>query len=98
MADADGSYDLSAIPDFVAPLRAGMSWSRAAGSRPAEEGIAPGAMPWLHRWIGNPLLSWLIQRWFRSPVVDVHCGMRAFSRSAMKRLTCAVPEWNSRPR
>jgi hypothetical protein len=48
--------------------------------------IEPGAMPLLHRYIGNPLLSWLVRRWFGSPVQDVHCGMRAFSREAILRL------------
>ncbi len=86
MADADGSYDLSLLPDFVSHLRQGMQLVQ--GCRlPAGGGrIDPGAMPWPHRWIGNPLLSWLIRRWFHSPVADVHCGMRAFSKSAMEEL------------
>jgi hypothetical protein len=86
MADADGSYDLSAIPQFVAQLRKGATLVQ--GCRlPAGGGqVLPGAMPWPHRWIGNPVLSWLIRRWFHSGVTDVHCGMRAFSRSTMDAL------------
>jgi len=86
IADADGSYDLTMIPHFVAQLRQGAKLVQ--GCRlPAGGGrIERGAMPWPHRWIGNPLLSWLIRRWFHSGIADVHCGMRAFSKSAMEDL------------
>src|SRR5690606_15981664 len=42
--------------------------------------ILPGAMPWLHRWLGNPVLSRLARRWFHIPINDIYCGMRAFRR------------------
>ncbi len=49
-------------------------------------GIAPGAMPWLHRYLGNPVLSFLGRLFFRIPVHDFHCGMRGFSRDAIRSL------------
>jgi glycosyltransferase involved in cell wall biosynthesis len=86
MGDADASYDFSAIPDFVAKLRAGNAL--VMGCRlPAGGGrVMPGAMPFLHRWWGNPMFSWMVQRWFRAPIHDVHCGMRGFTRELYDRL------------
>jgi hypothetical protein len=45
-----------------------------------------GAMPFLHRWWGNPMFSWMVQRWFRAPIHDVHCGLRAFTRELYDKL------------
>ena len=86
MGDADASYDFSAIPDFVAKLRGGKAL--VMGCRlPAGGGrVMPGAMPFLHRWWGNPMFSWMVQRWFRAPIHDVHCGMRGFTRELYDRL------------
>ncbi|HEY8174817.1 MAG TPA: glycosyltransferase family 2 protein [Gemmatimonadaceae bacterium] len=86
MGDADASYDFSAIPDFVAKLRAGNAL--VMGCRlPAGGGrVMPGAMPFLHRWWGNPMFSWMVQRWFRAPIHDVHCGLRGFTRELYDRL------------
>jgi len=77
MADADNSYALDEIDEFVAALRQGndlVMGNRFAG------GIAPGAMPALHRYLGNPVLSFLGRLFFRIPVRDFHCGLRAFDR------------------
>src|SRR5687767_4812590 len=81
MGDADASYDFSAIPAFVAQLRAGNAL--VMGCRlPAGGGtVSSGAMPFLHRWWGNPMFSWLARNWFHAPINDVHCGMRAFGRA-----------------
>jgi glycosyltransferase involved in cell wall biosynthesis len=86
MGDADASYDFAAIPDFVAKLRAGNAL--VMGCRlPAGGGkVLPGAMPFLHRWWGNPMFSWMVQRWFRAPIHDVHCGLRGFTRELYDRL------------
>jgi glycosyltransferase involved in cell wall biosynthesis len=86
MGDADDSYDFGDIPAFVAPLRAG--YELAQGCRLPSGGgrVARGAMPFLHRWWGNPMFSWLARRWFRAPIHDVHCGMRAFRRSLVTEL------------
>ena len=83
MADADDSYNFSHIPRFLAELRNGaelVMGNRFAG------GIGPGAMPFLHRYLGNPVLSWMGRALFRTPIGDFHCGIRAFSRAAYQRL------------
>jgi glycosyltransferase involved in cell wall biosynthesis len=80
MGDADDTYDFLTIPDFVAPLREGKA-DMVIGSRLKGE-ILPGAMPWSHRWIGNPILSGMLRLLFRTRVSDSHCGMRAFTREA----------------
>ncbi len=79
MGDSDDSYDFSRLDDFVAKLRGGSDL--VMGDRFRGE-IRDGAMPWLHYWIGNPVLSALGRLFFRSPVGDFHCGLRGFSRSA----------------
>jgi glycosyltransferase involved in cell wall biosynthesis len=80
MGDADASYDFAEIPRFLGELRKGAELVQ--GCRLASGGgrVMPGAMPWLHRWLGNPLFSWLARRWFRAPVHDIHSGMRGFTR------------------
>jgi glycosyltransferase involved in cell wall biosynthesis len=83
MGDADGSYDFGHIPRFVAELRKGADL--VMGNR-FRGGIRPGAMPVLHRYLGNPVLSGLGRLFFKSPFGDFHCGLRAFSRSAYDRL------------
>ncbi len=83
MADADDSYDLTDLKRFVDGLRAGadlVMGSRRRGT------IKPGAMPWLHRRIGNPLLSGLLNLLFRAGISDAHCGMRAFTKEAYRRM------------
>jgi hypothetical protein len=80
MADADDSYDLGSLEPFVAKLREG--YDLVMGNRFAG-GIAPGAMPPLHRYLGNPVLTALGRLFFRSPIRDFHCGMRGFRRDAI---------------
>jgi glycosyltransferase involved in cell wall biosynthesis len=82
MADADLTYDFAEIPRFVASLEEGADM--VIGNR--MKNIHPGAMPWHHRYIGNPLLSGLLNLLFRTGVDDAHCGMRAFRRSILPRL------------
>ena len=86
MGDADASYDFGEIPRFLEQLRQGAELVQ--GCRLASGGgrVMPGAMPWLHRWIGNPLFSWLARRWFRAPIHDIHCGMRGFTRQLYESL------------
>jgi glycosyltransferase involved in cell wall biosynthesis len=83
MGDADESYDFGAIGPFVARLRAGddlVVGNRFLG------GIEPGAMPWSHRWLGNPVLTWISRVFFHAPVGDTHCGLRAFRKDAFERM------------
>jgi glycosyltransferase involved in cell wall biosynthesis len=82
MADADLTYDFAEIPRFVAELEAGADI--VVGNR--MKNIRPGAMPWHHRYIGNPLLSGLLNLLFRTGVDDAHCGMRALRRDVLPRL------------
>jgi glycosyltransferase involved in cell wall biosynthesis len=83
MGDADGSYDFAALAPFVASLRGGTEL--VMGNR-FRGGIAPGAMPPLHRYLGNPVLSGIGRLFFRSPIGDFHCGLRGFSRDSILRL------------
>src|SRR3990170_2643682 len=86
MGDADESYDFLEAPRFLAKLRQG--YDLVQGCRLSSGGgtVMPGAMPWLHRWWGNPMFSLLARRWFRAPVHDVYCGLRAFRRDLSERL------------
>ena len=82
MADADLTYDFGDIPRFVTKLDEGADL--VMGDR--MKGIQPGAMPWLHRYVGNPVLTGILNLFFRTGVRDAHCGMRAVRRSALPRL------------
>jgi glycosyltransferase involved in cell wall biosynthesis len=82
MADADLTYDFAEIPRFVRALEQGVEL--VMGNR--MERIHPGAMPWLHRYVGNPLLSGFLNLLYRSGVKDAHCGMRGLRRDALPRL------------
>jgi hypothetical protein len=88
MGDADDSYDFSALHAFVERLRAGAQL--VMGNR-FRGGIAPGAMPVLHRYLGNPVLSFVGRLFFRVDIRDFHCGLRAFPREAMLRLGLVSP-------
>ena len=86
MGDADDSYDFAEIPRVLERLRAG--YDLVQGCRLTSGGgtLLPGAMPFLHRWWGNPMFSWLARRWFGAPVHDVYCGLRGFTRVLYDRL------------
>ncbi len=83
MGDADDSYDLSRLDAFVTKLRDG--YDIVMGNR-FEGGIEPNAMPFLHRYLGNPVLSFLGRLFFRVPVGDFHCGLRGFNRDKVRAL------------
>jgi glycosyltransferase involved in cell wall biosynthesis len=82
MADADLTYDFAEIPRFVACLDEGAQL--VMGNR--MEDIQPGAMPWLHRYVGNPLLTGILNLFFHAGVSDAHCGMRALRRDVLSQL------------
>lgn len=86
MGDSDDSYDFSAIAPFVEKLRQG--YELVMGCRMPYGGgtIMPGAMPWKHRWLGNPTLSFIGRIFFGCPVTDFHCGLRGFTREACRAM------------
>jgi glycosyltransferase involved in cell wall biosynthesis len=87
MGDADDSYDFLEIPRFVEKLRAG--YDLVQGCRLTSGGgkIMPGAMPFLHRWWGNPMFSAMARHWFKAQGIhDVYCGLRGFSKEFYHRL------------
>ncbi len=87
MGDADDSYDFLGLMPFVEKLRSGADL--VMGNR-FQGGIAPGAMPALHRYLGNPVLSFVGKLFYAAPIGDFHCGLRAFSREAILNLNLAT--------
>lgn len=83
MGDSDDSYDFSRLDVFVEKLREG--YDLVMGNR-FLGGIAPGAMPWKNRYIGNPVLTSIGRLFFRCPSTDFHCGLRAFTKAAFLRM------------
>lgn len=83
MGDSDDSYDFSGIMPFVQKLREG--YDLVMGNR-FRGGIQPGAMPFMHRYFGNPVLSGIGRVFFQTPVRDFHCGLRGFSKEAFLRM------------
>jgi len=83
MGDADDSYDFSNIDPFIERLRAGDDL--VMGNR-FKGGIKPGAMSWHHRYIGNPVLTGILNLFYRTGVRDAHCGLRAFRKDSCQRL------------
>jgi glycosyltransferase involved in cell wall biosynthesis len=80
MGDADDSYDFLELPKFVEHLRAGNDLVQGCRLERGGGQVLPGAMPMLHRRWGNPMFSAMARRWFRAPINDVYCGMRAFTK------------------
>jgi glycosyltransferase involved in cell wall biosynthesis len=87
MGDADLTYDFNEIPRFVKQLEDGAEL--VMGDR--MDNIQPGAMPWLHRYVGNPILSGTLNLFFKTGVRDAHCGMRALRRDVLPRLDLRTP-------
>ena len=88
MGDSDDSYDFSRLDNFVVKLREG--WQLVMGNR-FQGGIAPGAMPKLHRYLGNPVLTAIGRILYGSPSGDFHCGLRGFDRQTMLDLGLDLP-------
>jgi len=82
-ADPDGTYDFTEIPVFLSSLNDGYDF--VIGNR-FKGKILDGAMPWMHRYIGNPLLSYIFKFFFHTKIYDVHCGMRAFTKEALAKM------------
>lgn len=83
MGDCDDSYNFLGLMPYVEALRHGHDL--VMGNR-FKGGIAPGAMPWLHKYLGNPVLSFVGRLFFKAPIGDFHCGLRGFRRDAIRRL------------
>ena len=86
IGDADDSYDFLEIPKIVEKLREGFDLVQGCRLPAGGGSIRPGAMPFLHRWIGNPFFSLLVRKWFRAPINDVYCGLRGFTKAMYERL------------
>jgi glycosyltransferase involved in cell wall biosynthesis len=86
MGDADDSYDFLELPKFVEQLRAGNDLVQGCRLERGGGQVLPGAMPFLHRRWGNPMFSAMARSWFRSPINDVYCGMRGFTKEHYRTL------------
>ncbi|MEZ5336381.1 MAG: glycosyltransferase family 2 protein [Methanolobus sp.] len=84
IADADNTYDFGELPKFMDILMAGEA-DFVIGSR-LKGNIHKGAMPWLHQYIGNPFLTWLLDILFKTNISDAHCGMRAFTKEGLQKM------------
>jgi glycosyltransferase involved in cell wall biosynthesis len=83
MGDSDNTYDFCEIKRFVEPLKQGYDF--VIGSR-LKGKILKGSMPWLHRYFGNPFLSWFLNKLYHTKISDSHCGMRSFTKDAYKKM------------
>ena len=83
MADCDNTYDFNEIPRFLKYLEEGYDF--VIGDRFGGK-MEKGAMPWSHRYIGNPVLSSLFRMIFNTKINDIHCGMRAFKKDGLDKL------------
>ena len=81
MGDADDSYDFLEIPKFIEKLREGFDLVQGCRLPSGGGRVLPGAMPFLHRWWGNPMFSMMVRTWFDAPIHDVYCGMRGFTKA-----------------
>jgi glycosyltransferase involved in cell wall biosynthesis len=86
MGDADDSYDFLEIPALLSRLREGFELVQGCRLPSGGGTVRPGAMPFSHRWLGNPVLSFLVRRMFKASIHDVYCGLRGFSRALYERL------------
>ncbi len=84
IGDADDTYDFLEVPRLLEPLMGGET-DFVIGTR-FNGSMEPGAMPWLHRWVGNPLLTWFLNLSFEAGVSDAHCGLRAFRRDVLGKM------------
>ena len=86
IGDADDSYDFGSIAPFVQKLEEGYELVMGCRMPRGQGRIMKGAMPWKHRWIGNPVLTFLGRLFFKSPANDFHCGLRALSKEAFLKM------------
>ncbi|HRY36595.1 MAG TPA: glycosyltransferase family 2 protein [Candidatus Magasanikbacteria bacterium] len=83
IADCDGTYDFAEIPNFIKFLQEGYDF--VIGNR-LKGKIDKGAMPWLHRYVGSPVLNFIFRLFFRRKIGDINCGMRAFTKESLQKM------------
>ena len=91
MGDADDSYNFLEVPKFVEKLRAGHALVQGCRLPSGGGTVEPGAMPFSHRWIGNPMFSAMVRRMFNAPIHDVYCGLRGFTKQLYRELNMRSP-------
>lgn len=91
IGDADNTYDFSDLEKFIKPIKDGDA-DLVMGNR-LNDTIEKGAMPWLHRYIGTPIMTWVLNRLFKTNITDCNCGMRAFTKEAYEKMNLKSPGW-----
>jgi glycosyltransferase involved in cell wall biosynthesis len=91
MGDSDDSYDFHEIRTFVDKLRQGFELVQGCRLPSGGGKVMPGAMPFTHRWCGNPMFSLMVRKLFRAPIHDVYCGLRGFTKDLYNRLNLFSP-------
>lgn len=91
IGDADNTYDFSDIEKFITPLKNG-ECDLVIGNR-LNDTIEKGAMPWLHRYIGTPIMTWVLNKLFKTKISDCNCGMRSFTKEAYYKMNLKSPGW-----
>ena len=90
IGDADDSYDFGSIAPFVEKLQEGCELVMGCRMPWGKGRVMKGAMPWKHRWIGNPALTFLGRLFFKSPANDFHCGLRGLTRDAFQKMNLST--------
>jgi len=91
MGDSDDSYDFREVPIFVEKLRQGFELVQGCRLPSGGGKVESGAMPFSHRWLGNPMFSIMVRKMFRAPIHDVYCGLRGFTKAVYNRLHLLSP-------
>lgn len=91
IGDADNTYDFSDLEKFIYPLKKG-ECDLVMGNR-LNDTIERGAMPWLHRYIGTPIMTWVLNKLFKTNISDCNCGMRSFTKEAYYKMNLKSPGW-----
>lgn len=91
IGDADNTYDFNELEKFIMPIKNGEA-DLVMGNR-LNDTIEKGAMPWLHRYIGTPIMTWVLNRLFKTNISDCNCGMRAFTKEAYEKMNLKSPGW-----
>lgn len=91
IGDADNTYDFSDLEKFIVPLKKG-ECDLVMGNR-LNDTIEKGAMPWLHRYIGTPIMTWVLNKLFKTNISDCNCGMRSFTKEAYYKMNLKSPGW-----